>query len=291
MAGRDYTGVLVLNGMEEQTILKEWTADPVCAVHLPVPTWSRQPTANSWLQTSIFPPRRLTGSSRNPPAASRTLPTPGTGGPDPDSYGKHDGVEQYYRFVQRGYAVVVQDVRGREDSTGEWIPNYHEVEDGSDTLDWIADQPWSDGNVGMTGGSYLRIRSVGRGASGNPHLKAMLSSVCAGSPFIDLPRRGGSFTSGSMAWNFAMTEKRFREDRMVRSDWEEVLKLRPVRDMARKALGIDVPFLNEWLNHPTTMISGGRQTGESAAAVMSFPPSSCRAGLTTTGWERPRPWS
>ena len=53
-----------------------------------------------------------------------------------------------------------------------------------------------------------------------------------------------------MAWNFAMTEQRFREDRMIRSDWEEVLKLRPLRDMAKKALGIDVPFLNEWLKHP-----------------------------------------
>ena len=130
------------------------------------------------------------------------------------------------------------------------MPNYYEVEDGSDTLDWIAAQPWSDGNVGMTGGSYLGYVQWAAAASGNPHLKAILSSVCAGSPFIDLPRRGGCFTSGSMAWNFAMTEQRFREDRMIRSDWEEVLKLRPIRDMAKKALGIDVPFLNEWLRHP-----------------------------------------
>lgn len=70
-------------------------------------------------------------------------------------YGKYDGVEQYYRFVQRGYAVVVQDVRGREDSTGKWLPNHYEVEDGNDTLNWIAAQPWSDGGVAMTGGSYL----------------------------------------------------------------------------------------------------------------------------------------
>lgn len=45
-------------------------------------------------------------------------------------YGKEDGCEIYYRYVQRGYAVVVQDVRGRNASEGEWLPNYHEVEDG-----------------------------------------------------------------------------------------------------------------------------------------------------------------
>lgn len=53
-------------------------------------------------------------------------------------YGKRRGVEVYYHFVQRGYAVVIQDVRGREDSTGEWMPQHYEIEDGDDTLNWIA---------------------------------------------------------------------------------------------------------------------------------------------------------
>ena len=64
-------------------------------------------------------------------------------------YGKEDGCEIYYRYVQRGYAVVVQDVRGRNASEGEWLPNYHEVEDGDDTLNWIAAQPWCSGRIGM----------------------------------------------------------------------------------------------------------------------------------------------
>ena len=60
-----------------------------------------------------------------------------------------------FSFCPKGLCVVIQDVRGREDSEGEWLPMYYEVEDGDDTLSWIARQPWSDGNVGMTGGSYL----------------------------------------------------------------------------------------------------------------------------------------
>ena len=83
--------------------------------------------------------------------------------------------------------MVVQDVRGRNASEGEWLPNYHEVEDGDDTLNWIAAQPWCSGRIGMVGGSYLGYVQWAAAASGNPHLKALISVVCAGSAFVDLP--------------------------------------------------------------------------------------------------------
>src|SRR5580698_8426468 len=53
------------------------------------------------------------------------------------------------------YAYVVQDVRGRGDSEGRFYPLVHESDDGSDTIDWIVSQPWSDRRVVMIGGSYL----------------------------------------------------------------------------------------------------------------------------------------
>ena len=67
--------------------------------------------------------------------------------------------------------MVIQDTRGREDSTGEWLPNYYEVEDGDDTLNWIADQKWSDGQVSMTGGSYLGYVQWSAAASGKSSLE------------------------------------------------------------------------------------------------------------------------
>ena len=70
-------------------------------------------------------------------------------------YDKDDGAQTYFRYVRRGYAVVVQDVRGRNESGGEWLPHYYEVEDGDDTLTWVGTQEWCDGSVGMLGGSYL----------------------------------------------------------------------------------------------------------------------------------------
>ena len=164
-------------------------------------------------------------------------------------YGKGKDKEQYYRFLQRGYAVVVQDTRGREDSTGEWRPEYYEIEDGDDTLNWISAQPFSDGQVSMTGGSYLGYVQWAAAASGNPHLKAMLSNVCAGSAFIDIPRRGGCFNSGMLAWAFMMTEKRLRADLVAQDNWDEILDIRPLNQIPKQALGHEVPFLEKWLEH------------------------------------------
>src|SRR5439155_6512334 len=82
-------------------------------------------------------------------------------------------------FAERGYAVVVQDVRGRYASEGVFQPLSQEGRDGYDTLDWIARQPWSDGKVGMIGGSYLGIVQWKVALLNNPHLKA-ISPVVSG---------------------------------------------------------------------------------------------------------------
>ncbi|GGB31872.1 hypothetical protein GCM10011409_06550 [Lentibacillus populi] len=107
-------------------------------------------------------------------------------------YGRMEFANSYVHFIQRGYAVVIQDTRGRQDSEGEWIPMYSEIEDGDDTLNWMADQLWCNGNIGMIGASYGGYVQWAAAASGNPHLKALISIVTAGSPFIDIPRKGGS---------------------------------------------------------------------------------------------------
>ncbi|MDO4265984.1 MAG: CocE/NonD family hydrolase [Eubacteriales bacterium] len=247
MPGRDYTAVLVQDGMEAYTPLKCWDA--------------LYPAENPEFREAAEnrPHVRFLGSFRVETADHEFLATDvylpaGKEGPFPavlvrTPYGKKNGKEQYFRFVQRGYAVVLQDVRGREDSTGAWRPNYYEVEDGRDTLAWIAAQSWSDQKIAMTGGSYLGYVQWAAAASGSPYLKAMLSSVCAGSAFVDVPRRGGTFCSGMLAWGFAMTEQRMRADLMVRDDWDEVLEIRPLGDIPEKALGHAVPFLDEWFSH------------------------------------------
>jgi len=93
-------------------------------------------------------------------------------------YGKgHDISPNYLPFVEHGYAVVVQDVRGRYASEGIFRPLEQEPADGDDTLNWIARQPWSDGKIGMLGGSYLGIVQWKVAALNNPHLKAIFPVV------------------------------------------------------------------------------------------------------------------
>ncbi|HIX15459.1 MAG TPA: CocE/NonD family hydrolase [Candidatus Hungatella pullicola] len=245
MSGRDSCAVLVKKGMERQTPLSLWEEvygnqekgefqpGPVYLVKFHG-TFVVNTRDKEQLATDVYLPEGL----KQVPAVLVRTP-----------YGKGKGASVYYRFVQRGYAVVIQDTRGREDSTGKWQPEHYEVEDGDDTLNWIAAQEWSDGQAAMTGGSYLGYVQWAAAASGNPHLKAMLSSVCAGSAFTDLPRRGGCFTSGMLAWAFAMSERSMRPELMAQDNWDEILDIRPLTSIPEKALGHPVEFLSRWLEH------------------------------------------
>ena len=70
-------------------------------------------------------------------------------------YDKRNGEDFALEAIAHGFMVVVQDVRGRYTSEGEWYPFKHEIDDGYDTVEWAAALPHSNGKVGMFGGSYV----------------------------------------------------------------------------------------------------------------------------------------
>ncbi len=76
-------------------------------------------------------------------------------------------------FAPRGYAVVVQDTRGRFSSEGEFEPFIYEANDGYDTIEWAAGLPWSNGVVGTVGQSYLALTQYLAAPTRPPHLRAM----------------------------------------------------------------------------------------------------------------------
>src|SRR5438445_1801249 len=78
-----------------------------------------------------------------------------------------------FRMAEAGYTVVVQDVRGRFASDGVFEPYRHEGEDGYDTVQWVAEQPWCDGQVGMCGISYLAQVQLQAAALRPPALRAI----------------------------------------------------------------------------------------------------------------------
>lgn len=233
---RETMALLVREGFEDATVLEKWKREKGDIYPVLPPVTSMVVTRDGInLATDVHLPAGKEG-----PLPAILVRTP---------YGKSRGSHLYERYVQRGFAVVIQDTRGREESSGVFYPNRYEVEDGDDTLTWIAAQPWSNGKVGMLGGSYLGYTQWAAAASGNPHLAAMASLVTAGSAFADIPRRGGCFVSGMLPWAFAMSEQTMRPEQMVREDWDELMKLRPLEEIPRKGLGKDIPFVTEWLRH------------------------------------------
>jgi uncharacterized protein len=101
-------------------------------------------------------------------------------------YGKGaDFNPSYQSFLDHGFALVMQDVRGRYGSEGVFEPLEQEGRDGYDTLDWIARQAWSNGKVGMIGGSYLGIAQWKLAVLNNPHLKAIFPTVSGFDDYLD----------------------------------------------------------------------------------------------------------
>ncbi|HKE29203.1 MAG TPA: CocE/NonD family hydrolase [Bryobacteraceae bacterium] len=114
-------------------------------------------------------------------------------------YGKWETLlPNYQGLLDHGYAIVVQDVRGRYESEGTFQPFTQEPADGDDTINWIARQPWSDGKVGMSGGSYLGIVQWKAALLNNPHLKALFPVVSGYDDYRDrFYSTGGAFKLGN----------------------------------------------------------------------------------------------
>jgi len=96
----------------------------------------------------ISSPGRRWEISRSPPAHSL----------------QQNWLEHEFRIPgrRRGYVVVIQDVRGRYASEGDWYPFIHEAEDGYDTVEWVAALPYSDGKVACSAASYVGAYSDAR---------------------------------------------------------------------------------------------------------------------------------
>src|SRR6478609_2126914 len=92
--------------------------------------------------------------------------------------GAREGLPYDHAFlhglVRRGYIVAIQDVRGRSNSDGEWHLYIHEQADGHDTVEWIAEQPWCDGSIGMVGRSYVGFTQWAAAATRPKGLKAIV---------------------------------------------------------------------------------------------------------------------
>ena len=164
---------------------------------------------------------------------------------------RHAGTEDYAR---RGYAVVLQDVRGRFNSDGDFDPFRQEHNDGFDTINWIAEQQWCDGNVGMIGGSYGG-QTQWYAAGGAP--KALKAIIPVESPpgnlFLNEPMYGGTMILCTVEWASLLGRKSFQTKafddiyKEHRAYFDELNV-----EKAMEATGAQCRWWSEdWINHPT----------------------------------------
>ncbi len=161
--------------------------------------------------------------------------------------------------LARGYAVVLQDVRGRYGSQGDFVPYANEGKDGYDTIEWAAVQPWSTGDVGSFGLSYPGAVQWLAAVESPPHLKAMVPAMTFSSP-RNFFYAGGAWDLSwlSWIWNNIAPDARARRNlpgprtgREAREAWKLLEKELPYRVPLSDVpeLKEAAPYYFDWLAH------------------------------------------
>ncbi len=167
-----------------------------------------------------------------------------------DPYGNGSSAEAWeegLRWAKRGYAYVHQNVRGRFDSEGSWYPYINEANDGHDTQNWVSEQPWSDGQVGTYGKSYLATTQWKGAEFRSPSLKAMSPRMTPFNYYFDTAYPGGALALGSrIGWASGMGG---RTGQAGNPNWDQVLMHLPLLTMGA-ATSQDNPWWRDFVNHP-----------------------------------------
>src|SRR5690606_27516710 len=124
--------------------------------------------------------------------------------------------ERMIKFAQRGYVAIVQDVRGRYESDGKWEPFRDEASDGHDTIEWAAEQDFSNGKVAMQGGSYLGHNQWAAASQNPPSLVATFPSVASTNIYSNWLTMGGAFR---LSFNYGWGVVRMPNRIMLPQHW------------------------------------------------------------------------
>ena len=169
-----------------------------------------------------------------------------------------------FEAVEHGYALFIQDVRGRFQSDGNWSPIQCESQDGYDTVEWASAQPWSNGQVGIYGSSYMCVSAAQATASKPPHLKAAALYIGGSNSYDGFVYSGGAFEALFMLRWFAtqaldtlkktsLTGEPLAQARerllWIIDNPAAAIQTRPLIDVFGAADSL-VPHWRTWLQHP-----------------------------------------
>ena len=159
---------------------------------------------------------------------------------------KHDEFGKF--FAEHGYVFIVQDVRGRGDSDGEFNFLFQEGKDGYDAIEWFAKQEWCNSKIGTMGLSYLGSVQWLTACENPPHLVCMAAGSPAGAYDEYFGYYGGAFCMGwALQWT-NMTSGKIFQSNYFSADKERIWNHRPLISQD-SVLGREMPLFNEFLSH------------------------------------------
>ena len=177
-------------------------------------------------------------------------------------YDKRGGVTFGNRAAAAGYVVIIQDVRGRYTSEGEWYPFRYESQDGYDTVEWAAALPYSNGKVGMFGGSYVGATQMLTAIAHPPHLAGICPFVTASNYHNGWTYQGGAFEQWfNESWTSGLAQDTLNRrvsgaTNAMAGVWKLPMAAYPLFNITTGSLQLDspevlTPYFLDWLAHPS----------------------------------------
>ncbi|MFA5058514.1 MAG: CocE/NonD family hydrolase [Opitutaceae bacterium] len=158
------------------------------------------------------------------------------------------------KAAAEGYVFIVQDVRGRFASDGEWYPLMYESNDGYDTVEWAAALPYANGKVGMYGFSYSGGTQLMAAIASPPHLVCIMPVAIASNCHEQWVYQGGAFSELlNQAWPTALalnTVERRGGKGTVPANWDRKRPLIDYPVLETTVAGL-APYYYDWLAHPS----------------------------------------
>jgi uncharacterized protein len=184
-------------------------------------------------------------------------------------------------LAAHGFAGVVADVRGKRLSPDAVVPYEHDAEDTHAVIDWIVKQPWSDGQVGMIGGSYSAFTAWAATKRRHRALKGIAVSAAA-IPGQGLPMYNNIFLNANYPWAFYVTNGKLLDEALYADNarWQGLGRKwfqsgQPYREIDAVD-GTPNPWLQRWLAHPAfdrywqAMVPYGRDFARIGIPVLSI---------------------
>lgn len=154
------------------------------------------------------------------------------------------------QFVERGYAYVAADCRGRYESEGQFTRMFDEAVDGQATVDWIANQKWCNGRIGMWGLSYGGVFQVPAAVGGHEAIRCICPSVICARFFENWSRYDGCFALENPLW-WVMGHGTGRTTPPTHHvNWHELRRMKTL-DQVEQAIGFKLPILRDIVDHDT----------------------------------------